>query len=127
MSTIKKYLAAIVFMLVITMFTLVIITTFTYIFKWQADKAMIGIVATYIFAGLTGGICLKNFVKKENRIEQKNRIANKLLEAWILSTVFFVCIKVLSVLVLQNAFVFSGRFFLIWILLFASTFLGRVL
>ena len=127
MNIIKKYLLAIVIMSMITVAMLFIVTTFTYAFKWQANQAMIGIVVTYIFAGLAGGICLRCFWKKEYVAEQKNEIAKKAVEALILSTVFLLFLLLISILGLQIPFGFSGRFFMIWLLLFGATFLGRVL
>ena len=127
MSRIKKYLIAIVIMSMISVAMLLIVTTLTYAFKWQADKAMIGIVVTYILAGLSGGICLRYFGKKEYVMEQKNEIAKKAVEALILSAVYLVLLLTISIFGLQIPFGFSGRFFMIWILLFGATFLGRVL
>lgn len=127
MDRIKKYIVAIVFMFMISIAMLLIVTTLTYAFKWQADKAMIGIVVTYILAGLAGGICLRYFGKKEYVAPQKNKIAKKALEALILSNIFLLLLLMLSVFGLQNSFGFSGRFFMIWVLLFGATFLGRVL
>ena len=119
MNKIKKYIVAIVVMLVVSITMLFLVTTFAYVFKWQSDKAMIGIILTYILAGLAGGECLKRFGKKE--------IVKKAVEALILSTLFMLLLLVISVFGLQISFVFSGRFFLIWLLLFGTTFLGRVL
>ncbi|MBP3451760.1 MAG: hypothetical protein J6J73_03095 [Agathobacter sp.] len=127
MNKIKKYLLAIVIMSMISVAMLFIVTTFTYAFKWQANQAMIGIVVTYIFTGLAGGICLRWFWKKEYVTEQKNQIAKKAVEALILSTVFLLFLLLISVLGLQISFGFSGRLFMIWLLLFGATFLGRVL
>ena len=127
MDRIKKNIAAIVIMLVISIVMLFIVTTLTYVFKWQADKAMIGIVVTYMLAGLSGGICLRCFWKKEYVTEQKNEIAKKAVEALILSTVYLVLLLTISVFGLQISFDISGRFFMIWLLLFGATFLGRVL
>lgn len=127
MDRIKKYIVAIVFMFMISIAMLLIVTTLTYAFKWQADKAMIGIVVTYILAGLAGGICLRYFGKKEYVAPQKNKIAKKALEALILSNIFLLLLLMLSVFGLQISFGFSGRFFMIWVLLFGATFLGRVL
>lgn len=127
MNKIKKYIAAIFIMLLTTIAMLFIVTTFTYAFKWQAEKAMIGIVVTYIFAGLAGGICLRCSLKKEYVPPQKNKIAKKAFEALILSTIYLVFLLTISVFGLQISFEFSGRFFMIWILLFGATFFGRVL
>lgn len=127
MDRIKKYIVAIVFMIVISIAMLLIVATLTYAFKWQADKAMIGIVVTYILAGLAGGICLRCYGKKEYVVEQKNKIAKKAAEALILSNVYLLLLLMLSVLGLQISFGFTGRFFMIGGLLMGATFLGRVL
>ncbi len=127
MDRIKKYIVAIVFMLVISIAMLLIVATLTYAFKWQADKAMIGIVVTYILAGLAGGICLRCYGKKEYVVEQKNKIAKKAAEALILSNVYLLLLLMLSVWGLQISFGFTGRFFMIGGLLMGATFLGRVL
>lgn len=127
MNKTKKYIIAIVIMSMVSIAMLFIVTTLTYAFKWQADKAMIGIVVTYILAGLAGGICLRRYGKKEYVVDQKNKIAKKAAEALILSNVFLLLLLAISAFGLQIPFGFSGRFFMIWVLLIVATFLGRVL
>lgn len=127
MNGIKKYMVAIILMLLLSVVMLFIVTTLTYVCEWQADKAMIGIVVTYILTGLAGGICLRFFGKKEYVAEPKNGIRRKAIEALILSNVFFALLLMLSVFGLQISFAFSGRFFMIWLLFLGTTFLGRVL
>jgi hypothetical protein len=127
MNKIKKYIIAIVVMSMVSIAMLFIVATLTYGFKWQADKAMLGIILTYIFAGLTGGICLGYYRKKEYVVEQKRKITKKFVEALILSNSFLLLLLAISVLGLQIPMGFSGRFFMIWLLLMGATFLGCIL
>lgn len=126
MRKIRSFVIAIISMLLVSLIALLVVSTLTYLFKWQADKAMVGIIATYILAGLEGGFCMKHIEKKQFS-NPKIGIGRKTIEALVLSNIFLLLIFVLSVFVLQNSFEISNRSLMIWGLLVSSTFLGRIL
>ncbi len=126
MRKIRSFVIAIISMLLVSLIALLVVSTLTYLFKWQADKAMVGIITTYILAGLAGGFCMKRIEKKQYS-NPKIGIGRKTIEALVLSNIFLLLIFVLSVFVLQNSFEISNRSLMIWGLLVSSTFLGRIL
>lgn len=127
MYRIKKYSIAIGAMIGMTLVSLLIVSTLTYLFKWQADKAMIGIIVTYILVGLAGGFVFKRVRKKQNAEERRVGVLQKALEVFSLSSVFMLLMIVLSTFVLQNPLEISGRLLMIWGLMTSSCFLGRIL
>lgn len=127
MYRIKKYSIAIGAMIGMTLVSLLIVSTLTYLFKWQADKAMIGIIVTYILVGFAGGFVFKRVSKKQNAEERKVGVLQKALEVFSLSSVFMLLMIVLSTFVIQNPFEISGRLLMIWGLMTSSCFLGRIL
>lgn len=65
MCKIKKYIVALMIMLFTALMALLMLSVLTYMFKWQADKAMIGIIVTYILTGVAGGFSIAYGEKKE--------------------------------------------------------------
>ena len=127
MHRLKNYIVAIGVMIVTAMVSLLAVSTLTYLFKWQADKAMIGIIVTYILVGFAGGFVFKRVSKKQNAEERKVGVLQKALEAFSLSSVFMLLMIVLSTFVIQNPLEISGRLLMIWGLMTSSCFLGRIL
>lgn len=99
---------------------LLLLSILTYIFKWKADTALIGITLIYILAGFTGGCCKK-------RISYEISIAKKLLEGVWIGSLFMVLLFVVSILGMGNGIVFGSRLFMIWMIVIGSTALGRIL
>jgi len=131
MMKIKRIAKCIVVMGVVSIVGLLILSTLTYLFKWQADKAMIGITCSYIMAGFLGGLYLMSSYryagKKEEIVHvQQIGIGMKMFEAIIASTIFMIILLLLSFFVLGKSFQISGRFFVIWMLLAGSCSLGRI-
>jgi len=119
MYKIKKYMIAISVMLVVSIVSLFVVSTFTYLFKWQANKAMIGIIVTYVLAGFAGGICLRN----ETQIGYRRR----LIEALIIGTAYMLLLLLLSCFIFQIPFRFSIQFLMIWLLIVLSSFVAMSL
>ena len=65
MYKVKKYIISLGIMMLVAIVSLLIVSTLTYIFKWQEDKATIGIVVTYILTGVAGGFSIAYAEKKE--------------------------------------------------------------
>ena len=122
---VKKYAIAISIMLVTSVVVLVIVSTLTYLFKWQADKAVVGIIVTYVLAGFVGGFGMKWGEKKGNEKNCSHSVKINAVEILILSSMFMLLLVVVSTLRFQNIVVFSGRFLMIWGLVASSAFLGR--
>lgn len=126
MRKIRSFIISIIIMLIISMFSLLAVSILTYLFKWHADKAMVGIIITYILAGFAGGVCLKWLGSRSYDKEQIG-IRQKAIDAFILSCIFMLLLFALSIFAFQNPFEITGRFLMICGLLVSSTFLGRIL
>ena len=116
MDKIKKYAISLVVMMMTVIVSLLIVSTLTYIFKWQADKAMIGIIITYVLGGFVGGV---SFRKSE-----KEKLVKQILESFMIAIFFVIVATMISVLVMQNPFVFSSRSILILLLITSSVLCG---
>ena len=116
----KQILVSIIVMIIIALTMLLIISLLSYIYKWQADKALVGITLTYIVTGFIGGWTLR---RKAPEIDG----TKKLIEGICLGTTFMVLLIGSSLLFTENTFSISGRFFMIWMLLVGSACLGRIL
>ncbi len=116
MYRMRKYMVAICVMIVVSLVSLLVVSALTYVFKWQADKAMIGIIVTYILAGLAGGLSLK--------IDSNIEVRRNMLQSAMLSAIFLSLLILCSFFVGQIIFGFSTRLFLVWILIACSIFGG---
>lgn len=116
MYKVKRYIIAIGMMLITSVVSLLVVSTFTYLFKWQADKAMIGIFVTYVLAGFIGGFCLRK--------GKRGEIRRKVIESLILANIFTFLLILFSYIIFQIPFELSSRFLLIWMLIVCSSFGG---
>ncbi len=121
MRKLRNYIITILIMAIVSLLCLVILSIFTYNYKWQADKALIGITYTYILTGLVGGLSQKILCK------ESKSMGRKMLEGMIFSSLFMGGLVVLSIFQAGNPFEISSRFLMIWMLLMGSTCLGRIL
>lgn len=121
MEKCRRYVLGILLMGLVSMVSLLGVSVLTYWLKWQADKAMIGIIVTYILAGFSGGISLKLLNKEKMKLRRKGA------EALIISNIFMIILLMISVIILKNPFEMSGRVLMIWGLVMSSAFLGRIL
>ena len=92
----------------------------TYIWKWKADTALIGITFIYMLAGFLGGVCKK-------RISDEGAIGKKLLEGIVVGSLFAIILFVISVFGMKNAIIFDRRFFVVWMVIIGSCALGSIL
>lgn len=113
MYKVKKYVISLCIMMIVATVFLLIVSALTYMFKWQADKAVIGIIITYVLAGFAGGISLR----KERKI----------IGALGLGTMFMLLLVICSRIGFQIPFEFSVRVIRIWLLITSSTFVGMCL
>jgi len=120
MQKIRGYVITVMIMCFISIIVLLGLSVLTYIFKWQADAALIGITLVYIVSGFAGGRVRKRFSDETN-------IGKKLLEGLFLGTLFMFVLSILSVIIMRNEFDISSRFLMIWMLLAGSAALGRIL
>jgi len=116
MEKIKRFIIAIIIMCFSSIISLLMVSVLTYFLKWQSDKAMAGIIITYILVGFIGGLYLGR--------ERKMDIARNVIEAVILSTIFILLLIVCSYLGFRILFSISSRFILIWLLVACSVFGG---
>lgn len=91
MNKIMKYIIAISIMLITSVISLLVLSILTYLFKWQADIATIGIIITYVLAGLSGGFILRKIEKKS--------LWKTVLDTLIASVLFLVLLRVVSFVV----------------------------
>lgn len=131
----KAFAISILSMSLVSILSLILLSVLTYIFKWQANTAMIGITGTYILAGFLGGLTLKfaelwKGRKKEEGVQvqrENTSVGTKMIEAISAATFFMGILLLLSVITMQEKFELSGRFLTIWMLLLGSACLGRIL
>lgn len=116
MGKIRSFIISIIVMVLSTTLSLFVVSMFTYFLKWQSDKAMVGIIVTYIIAGFAGGFCLSR--------GGKIGIQRKMIEAWLLGTIFMFLLLLFSYFIFQIPFELSSRFLLIWLLIVCSSFGG---
>lgn len=121
MKKIKNQFITLIIMTLISLISLLAVSTLTFIYKWQADKALIGITLTYILTGFCGGL----FLKWKNKGQLS--MGRKMLEAFFISAIFMAILVIVSISVLGNPFAVSSRFLIICMLLIGSTCLGRIL
>ena len=121
MRKIRNYFITIVIMSIVSVLMLLFVSILSYTYKWQADKALIGITITYIVTGFCGGLSQKIMNK------DTYSMGKKMLEAIVMSSLFMGILIVLSVYFVQNPLEVTSRFLMIWMLLMGSTCLGRIL
>ena len=138
MGKIKSYVIAFVVMILVCVIMLTTVSVCSYMYKWYADKALIGITLTYILAGFWGGVVMKCLEKgscwrkrrknsEENVVKEEKNTAKKMQEAILLGSLFMLFLTVVSITGIGNSFEISGRMLLIWMLLTGSACLGRIL
>ena len=115
MGKVKRYLIAVAVMLVVSVLALMILGVLTYWFKWQADKAMVGIVATYVLAGIAGGVVLKILSQMQ------------FIEVFILATLYMLALFTASILFLKTTPVISSQLLMIYGLVVCSVFVGKLI
>ena len=121
MRKIINIIVTLLVMVVVSLICLLVVSAFSYFYKWQADKALVGITITYILAGFVGGFAYKLMDRKEKNI------GKKMLEAILISSIFVGVILGVSTIVLQQPLVISSRFLSIYMLLAGSACMGRIL
>ncbi len=121
MKTIRNLIITIIIMTLISLLSLFIVSVLSYMYKWQADKALIGITITYIVTGFIGGVSQKIIIK-----EQKS-ISRKMLDGILTGGIFVGILWIASIFIVQSPLCFSTRFIMIGMLLIGSTCLGRIL
>ena len=124
MYKMKKYMLAIGVMCVTSVASLITVSLLTYLFKWQADKAMIGIIISYVLAGMAGGYQLSWRPKTCSDKMREIGMGQKVTGTLILSILFMVILVSCSCLVFHISFEVSKRFFLIWLLVASSSFVA---
>ena len=121
MRRMKCFFRVFIIMGMVSAICLLTVSVLTYHYKWQADKALIGITLTYIVTGFAGGLSQK-IMNKESR-----SMGRKMLEGMLISTIFVGGLLGISIGIVQNPLELSSRFLMIWMLLMGSTCLGRIL
>ncbi len=121
MRKIRTGIITIIIMSIVSILSLIIVSMLSYTYKWQADKALIGITIVYILAGFVGGFSHKLMDRDEKST------GRKMLGGIVLSSVFMGGLVFASIFVVHNPFEITSRFLMIWMLLMGSACLGRIL
>ena len=117
MYKVKKYIIAVGVMLMVSAVCLLVVSIFTYWLKWNSDRAMIGIMVTYVLSGFLGGVVL-------NRLERREYKPRKEAEVVVLSILYVLVLIIGSFLCVQVSFEFTGKCILIWLLIMCSMYVG---
>jgi len=96
------------------------LSVLTYIFKWKADTALVGITFCYIAVGFFGG-------KVKAIWSYETGVGRKLIDGLVIGNLFMLCLLAVSTFLIVNEFLLESRFFMIWMLIMGSTALGRIL
>lgn len=133
MKKVRNSILGIVIMIIMSLICLLVVSFLTYKLKWQADAAMLGITLTYILAGFFGGLGMKwiPLLWKRNKVEIVEKesigVTEKIVESILTSALFIILLWIVSLFLTEEGMQFSGRLFIIWMLLMGSVALGRIL
>ncbi len=106
----KEMINAIITLLVMSVKTnlfLLLVSFWTYRFKWQAGMAMQGITYTYIVTGLLGGLTYGG-------LSAKKGIGMALLFGMVLSSLYWAIPGGVAMLIFKENISDIGRFALVW-------------
>lgn len=121
MKKLGNVILTVVVMMAVSCISLAVISILANINKWQSDKALLGIIITYIIAGFVGGF----LPKIRNR--EKQKMGRQIAESIVTASAFMLVLVLASAFALETPFRLSQRFFMIWTLLIGSTYFGRIL
>ena len=125
--TIKTTLFAVIIMGITSAATLVILSVFTYLFRWQAPQAQVGIILTYIISGFLGGVLPSMIEERRKKKEVKNTersTKNALIKGITQGTIYMAVLLSISILLSANESWDMVQILLVWILLSVSSTLG---
>lgn len=125
--TIKNTLFAVIIMGITSAATLVILSVFTYLFRWQAPQAQVGITLTYIISGFLGGVLPSMIGERRKKKEVKNTENSTkitLIKGTTQSAIYMAVLLSISILLSANEHWDMVQILLVWILLTASSTLG---
>ena len=125
--TIKTTLFAVIIMGITSAATLVILSVFTYLFRWQAPQVQVGIILTYIISGFLGGVLPSMIGEGGKKKEVKNTersTKNALIKGITQGTIYMAVLLSISILLSANENWDMVQILLIWILLSVSSTLG---
>ena len=116
----KKLLSVLVLMSGFSIVLLLGLSVLTYIFKWKADIALVGITFCYIAVGFFGG-------KVKAIWSYEISVGRKIIDGLFIGTLYMLGLLAVSTFLIGNEFVVESRFFMIWMLIMGSATLGRIL
>ena len=125
--TIKTTLFAVIIMGITSAIALVILSVFTYLLKWQAPQARVGITLTYIISGFLGGFlsCIIGGRRKKKEVKNtENSTKITLIKGTTQGAIYMAVLLSISILLSANENWDMVQILLVWILLTASSTLG---
>lgn len=142
-NTIKSILLSLIIMGIVSVVMLLVLGVLTYILKWQASQAMVGITLTYIISGFVGGITQGVLLRRGpskikevevlgmasakgalSSLENTSELRERMINGLLLGTSYMLLLLILSIVFTQNANWDFTRLIMLWILLTCSSVLG---
>ena len=119
-NMIKSFLIPLLAMGLTSVGVLFVVSVLTYLFKWQAPQALVGITFAYILTGFVGGV-LQGIL--EGFLELRERVVHGL----VLGSGYMIVLLILSVVLVEKSGWDYVHLLMIWILLACSSVLGGFL
>jgi hypothetical protein len=113
---------SVLLMALISLISLLVLSLLTYLFKWQAPEAMIGIILTYILAGFGGGL----FSKSLPDTDGTQQLRNIAIDSLIKGSGYMLFLVLISLLTTELTDVNILRILSIWLLIVAGYAIGRI-
>ena len=124
MKKIKIYVVSLCTMWIVSIVSLVMVSVLTYLFKWQADIVLIGIILVYVLAGVTGGVWISKMHKKIHNNNKRSTI-HMFGRAALLASMYILLATIISLMFLENTLEFTRQTIMIWILAVGSVYIGE--
>ena len=122
-QSIINHVITILLMALISILSLLVLSILTYLFKWQAPQAMIGIILTYILAGFGGGLLSKPSSDPDNN-RQLQHIA---IDSIVRGSGYMLLLALISLFIAEPTHINMPRLLAIWLLIVAGYAIGEIL
>lgn len=123
--SIVSYVISILLMALLSLISLLALSVFTYLFKWQAPEAMIGIILTYVLAGFGGGLLSRT---SGEEMAQSHRFLYPIIrDSLIKGSGYMLLLILISLLTTEPTDFDILRILAIWLLIVAGYAMGRIL
>ena len=121
--SIVSYVISILLMALLSLISLLLLSILTYLFKWQAPEAMMGIILTYILAGFGGGLLSKSLPEANDTKQLRNIVMDSIIKG----SGYMLLLILISLLTTEPTGFDVLRILAIWLLIVAGYAMGRIL